>query len=76
MAIKCSKKIKSRLLFFCDASLRAYASTVYLIQRSETSESMSDLIFSKTRFVSLKEMTIPRLVLMAVLICVRCVKFV
>ena len=76
VAIKSSENVKTRLLCFCDASSRAYATTVYLIQRSETFESRSDLLFSKTRLAPLKEMTIPRLELMAVLIGVRCVNFV
>ena len=76
MAIKISENVKTRLLCFCDASSLAYATTVYLIQRSETSESRSDLLFSKARLAPLKEMTIPRLELMTVLIGVRCVNFV
>ena len=47
VAIKSSENVKTRLLCFCDASSRAYATTVYLIQRSETSESRSDLLFLK-----------------------------
>ena len=76
MAIKSSENVKTRLLCFCDASSLAYATTVYLIQRSETSKLRSDLLFSKTRLTPLKEMTIPRLELMTVLIVVRCVNFV
>ena len=76
MAIKTSESVKCRLLCFCDASSRAYATIVYLIQRCENSELRSDLLCSKTRFAPLKEMRIPRLELMAVIIGVRCVKFV
>ena len=71
-----NKDVKSRLLCFCDASSCAYATAVYLVQRSENSESRSDLLFSKTRLAPLKKITIPRLELLAVLIGVRCVKFV
>ena len=66
--------MKCRLLCFCDASLRAYATTVYMFQMCENSVLRSDILFSKTRLAPLKEMTISRLELMAVLIGVRCVK--
>ena len=71
-----NKDSKNRLLCFCDTSACAYATAVYLLQKSETSESKSDLLFSKTRLAPLNKMTIPRLELLAVLIGVRCVKFV
>lgn len=71
-----NKDSKNRLFCFCDASACVYASAVYLLQKSETSESKSDLLFSETRLAPLKKMTIPRLELLAVLIGVRCVKFV
>ena len=53
-----------------------YATAVYLLQRSENSESRSNLLFSKTRLAPIKKITIPRLEVLAVLIGVRCVKFV
>lgn len=71
-----NENVKYHILCFCDASKYAYAAAVYLLQRSSDSESKTDLLFSKTRLAPLKEMTIPRLELMAVLIGVRCVKFV
>ena len=49
---------------------------MYLFQESSNSESRSDLLFCKTRLAPLKEMTIPRLELMAVVIGVRCIRFV
>ena len=60
---------------FCDASKSAYAAVVYLLQRNEVT-SKSDLIFAKTRLAPMKEITIPCLELMAVLIGVCCVQFV
>ena len=76
VAIQTSENVKCPLLCFCDASSRAYATFVYLFQMCENSVLRSDLLFSKTRLAPLKEMIIPRLELMAVLIGVRCVKFV
>ncbi|MCG8033321.1 MAG: DUF1759 domain-containing protein, partial [Candidatus Thiodiazotropha taylori] len=67
--------VKSYLLCFCDASTHAYAATVYLLQKTR-SESKTNLLFSKTRLAPLKQMTVPRLELMAALIGVRCLKFV
>ena len=64
------------IVCFCDASACAYATTVYLHQSINDSESKADIIFSKTRLAPLKKMTIPRLELMAVVIGVRCTKFV
>ena len=61
VAIQTSENVKCRLLYFCDASSRAYATTVYLFQMGEHSVLGSDLLFSKTRLAPLKEMTIPRL---------------
>ena len=76
VAMNVSENVKYRLMCFSDASARAYAAAVYLFQRNGNSESRSDLLFSKSRLAPLKEMTIPRLELMAVLIGIRCVKFV
>ena len=64
------------LVCFCDASACAYATIVYLHQSINDSESKADIYFSKTRLAPLKKMTIPRLGLMAVVIGVRCIKFV
>ena len=49
---------------------------MYLFQEGSNSESRSDLLFCKTRLAPLKEMTIPRLELLAVVIGVRCIRFV
>ena len=70
-----SEKRSSQLLVFCDASKNAYAATVYLRQQTD-SRCMSNLIFSKTRLAPKKEISIPRLELLAALIGVRCMKFV
>ncbi|XP_071151548.1 uncharacterized protein [Mytilus edulis] len=64
-----------KLLYFCDASARAYSAAVYSHQTCGQS-SRSDLIFSKSRLAPVKEMSIPRLELMAVLIGVRSLIFV
>ncbi len=66
---------KYEIVCFCDASAKAYATSVYLVQKTDNS-AKSDLIFSKTRIAPLKGMSIPRLELLAVLIGVRGVKFV
>ena len=69
-------EVKHRLLCFCKASSRAYAAAVYLLQTDRNNEPKVDLLFSKTRLAPLKDISIPRLELLAVLIGVRCVKFV
>lgn len=67
--------VESYLICCCDASTHAYAATVYLLQKFQ-SESKINLVFSKSRLAPLKQITIPRLELMAALIGVRCLKFV
>ena len=62
------------LLCFCDASARAYATVVYLLQSSSNYRKV-DLMFSKTRLAPQK-ITIPRLELLGVLIGIRALKFV
>ena len=59
------------LICFCDASAKAYATAIYLLQ-SLSSYYKSDLIFSKTPLAP-QSITIPRL---GVLIGVRALKFV
>ena len=73
--IRESGESKYHLVCFCDASTVAYASAVYLIQCSGTTTS-GNLVFSKARLAPIKELTIPRLELMAVLIGVRSLQFV
>lgn len=63
-----------KLVCFCDASTKAYATSIYLSQTGNVTK--TDLIFSKGRLAPLKGMTIPKLELMAVLIGVRCLEFV
>ncbi|CAC5354891.1 unnamed protein product [Mytilus coruscus] len=65
-----------RLLCCCDASTKAYASAVYLHQLSENNLCKIDLLFSKTRLVPNKKITLPRLELLAFVIGVRCIDFV
>ena len=68
--------VSYHLLCFCDASVSAYATALYLHQTCDNMETKSDLLFSKTRFAPLKKISIPRLEQMAVLIEARCVPFV
>ena len=70
------------LLVFCDASMKAYATALYLRIKTQNSISVN-LIFSKMRLVSksnnkrgLKHITLPRLELLAVTIGVRAANFV
>lgn len=69
------KSVKYSLVCFSDASNKAYAALIYLIQVKDKI-CKSDLLFSKSRLAPIREMTIPKLKLMAVLIGVRCLKFV
>ena len=69
------KKTKFHLLVFCDASKYAYAATVYL-REEEGEKCTNSLIFSKTRLSPNKDISIPRLELLAALIGVRCTGFV
>ena len=68
-------KARYQLLVFCDASKHAYAAVVYLLQESQN-QCKVDLIFSKTRLVPNKTITIPRLEQLAALIGTRCMKFI
>ena len=60
-----------QLLYFCDASAKAYVSVVYL-----SSDAGVNLLFSKARVAPIKKLGIPRLELLVVLIGVRMLKFV
>ena len=71
-----NEEIKYQLLVFCDASKYAYAAAVYLRQEIQEKGCKVDLIFSKTKLVPNKQITIPRLELLAATIGVRCIKFV
>lgn len=62
------------LVCFFDASIKAYATVIYL-HHSSQDKCKADLIFSKTRLASDK-ITIPRLELLGVLIGVYALKFV
>ena len=66
--------IKYHLVCFCDASVMAYATTIYLHQ-SIGNTCKADLVFSKTRLAP-QGTTIPRLELLGVLVGVRALKFV
>ena len=64
-----------QLLRFCDASGKAFGTTVYLRCIKENHISIN-LIFSKSRIAPNKELSIPRLELLAVLLGARSLKFV
>ena len=74
-SVNSNLEMKYSLVCFSDASKKAYASSVYLIQEDGNTVK-SDLIFAKSRLAPVKDITIPRLELMAVLIGTRCMKFV
>ena len=65
---------EAELLCFCDASSKAYGTTIYL-QCQENSQAITNLIFSKSRVAPLKETSLPRLELLAVLIGTRSINF-
>ncbi|XP_060605577.1 uncharacterized protein LOC132758081 [Ruditapes philippinarum] len=75
ISANCSQLVEYRIVCFCDASQKAYAVAVYLHQRSEDTTKV-DLIFSKTRLVPLKKLSITRLELLALVIGLRCLQFV
>ena len=70
-----------KLLVFCDASMKSYAAVVYLRVEKQSSVRVN-LIFSKMRLVSKstnklkKDLTLPRLELLAVNIGIRAANFV
>lgn len=64
-----------QLLCFCDASTKSYSAGVYL-RISSHSQTVTRLLFAKTRLAPTKSVTIPRIELLAVLIGVRGLKFV
>ena len=68
-------KSYNQILVFCDSSKNAYAAAVYLLQNNEKHRTVN-LFFSKTRLVPNKQITIPRLELLADLIGARCLIFV
>lgn len=69
------EKRNCQLLAFCDASKHAYAASVYLYQKCGNMRRV-DLVFSKTRLAPIKDISIPRLKLLAAVIGTRCLKFV
>ena len=70
-----------QLLAFCDALVKAYAASVYLRIKEDTGIK-THLVFSKMRLAPVnrgknkRELTIPRLELLAVVIGIRALKFV
>ncbi|XP_052788666.1 uncharacterized protein LOC128223425 [Mya arenaria] len=67
--------IETSIVCFCDASVKAYSCVIYLQQETK-GDSKVELVFAKTRLAPIKELTIPKLELMAVVVGVRCVQFV
>ncbi|XP_056016812.1 uncharacterized protein LOC130053511 [Ostrea edulis] len=65
-----SGEVTCRLLCFCDASTKAYATSVYL-QIFNRKTRTCNLVFSKIRLAPDKKISLPRLELLAVLIGVR-----
>ncbi|XP_053395705.1 uncharacterized protein LOC128555912 [Mercenaria mercenaria] len=63
------------LLCFCDASEKAYSTVIYL-HTHQAQTSIVNMVFSKTRLAPVKKLTIPRLELLAVVIGLRCLKFI
>ena len=66
---------EAELLCFYDASSKAYETTIYL-RCQETGQAIINLIFSKSRIAPLKETSLPRLELLAVLIGTRSINFI
>ncbi|XP_045165238.1 uncharacterized protein LOC123529096 [Mercenaria mercenaria] len=75
LSMKHEEHITYTLLCFCDASLKSYATTIYLHQKSSNMVKV-DLVFAKLRLAPVKTTSVPRLELMGVLIGVRCLRFV
>lgn len=74
--VKDSILLKRYLLFcVCDASVKAYAAVLYLHQQTDM-ESQTSLVFAKTRLAPIMGISVPKLELMAVLIGVRCTRYV
>ena len=66
---------EAELLCFCDASSKAYGTTIYL-RCQENGQTITNLIFSKSRIAPLKETSLPRLELQAALIGTRSINFI
>ncbi|XP_057305456.1 uncharacterized protein LOC130642387 [Hydractinia symbiolongicarpus] len=62
------------LICFCDASGKAYATTIYL-RSIKDEKTVVNLVFAKSRVAPKKELTIPRLELLSVLIGCRSLAF-
>ncbi|XP_060602882.1 uncharacterized protein LOC132755958, partial [Ruditapes philippinarum] len=60
---------------FCDASTKAYATVIYLMQKGNSQQHI-EIVFSKSRLAPTSNISIARLELLAVLIGVRCLAFI
>ena len=76
LKIESTGEIQYSLACFCDASTRLHTLQCCIFVQKDKVDSKSDLIFAKTRLAPIKEISIPRLELMTVLIGVRCIQFV
>ena len=66
---------ETELLCFCDPSSKAYVTTIYL-RCQENGRTITNLLFSKSRIAALKETSLPRFELLAVLIGTRSINFI
>ena len=66
---------ETELLCFCDPSSKAYVTTIYL-RCQENGQTITNLLFSKSRIAPLKETSLPRVELLAVLVGTRSINFI
>lgn len=63
--LKTNKKCKAQIHAFCDASEKAYGTAIYVRVENESKEIFCSLLSAKSKVAPLKDMTIPRLELLA-----------
>ena len=49
-----SDRVTHKLVCFCDASTKAYAEVIYLLQTNSEGKTRTDLIFSKSRLAPVR----------------------
>ena len=72
--VKCKNEV-TELHIFADASKRAYGACAYFRVVKEDESIETNLVFARTRVAPLKELTLPRLELMAALVGARLAKY-